>query len=199
MGRSFHWMDRAETLRRLDALIEPGGAVVLFDEEHPDVPDNAWLAEYRDPARAIRQRRPRCGPVRQSADWVGTRRSCSTRPFRRLERIGVIERRRVPSRAARRSGVLAVEHVAGPARGRGRSARRGDRRLHGRRVAPDGLATEIVESTAIVARRPIRGTGLPDQGDRAVTRRDAYAAGIRGHTLAKEGRICEIAAIGTDR
>ena len=36
MGRSFQWMDRAETLRRLDAMIEPGGAVALFNSGHRD-------------------------------------------------------------------------------------------------------------------------------------------------------------------
>lgn len=29
MGRSFHWMDGDQTLRDLDALVEPGGAVLL--------------------------------------------------------------------------------------------------------------------------------------------------------------------------
>ena len=35
IGRAFHWMDREETLRRLDAIIEPAGAVVLFGADHP--------------------------------------------------------------------------------------------------------------------------------------------------------------------
>ncbi|MBV9537727.1 MAG: class I SAM-dependent methyltransferase, partial [Acidisphaera sp.] len=30
MGRSFHWMDRHDTLRRLDALIDADGAIALF-------------------------------------------------------------------------------------------------------------------------------------------------------------------------
>ncbi len=47
MGRSFHWMDRADTLRRLDALLKPSGAVALFDTSHPDLPINAWAAEFR--------------------------------------------------------------------------------------------------------------------------------------------------------
>ncbi len=32
MGRSFHWMDRPATVKALDALIVPGGAVALFDD-----------------------------------------------------------------------------------------------------------------------------------------------------------------------
>jgi hypothetical protein len=47
IGRAFHWMDRADTLRRLDALIGADGAIVLFSDSHPDVPDNAWLTEFR--------------------------------------------------------------------------------------------------------------------------------------------------------
>jgi ubiquinone/menaquinone biosynthesis C-methylase UbiE len=48
IGRAFHWMDRAETLRRLDAMVDAGGAVVLFDESHPDVPANDGLRGYWD-------------------------------------------------------------------------------------------------------------------------------------------------------
>ena len=47
MGRSFQWMDRAETLRRLDGLVEPGGAVALFNSGHRDAPDIDWIAAYR--------------------------------------------------------------------------------------------------------------------------------------------------------
>ncbi|MGA7804935.1 MAG: class I SAM-dependent methyltransferase, partial [Bradyrhizobium sp.] len=39
IGRAFHWMDRCDALRRLDALIEPDGAVILFKDVHPEVPE----------------------------------------------------------------------------------------------------------------------------------------------------------------
>jgi SAM-dependent methyltransferase len=42
MGRSFHWMDRAATLAVLDGLVSRGGAVVLFDDEHPRTAENLW-------------------------------------------------------------------------------------------------------------------------------------------------------------
>ena len=35
IGRSFHWMDRVDTLNRLDAMIEPAGAVALFATRPP--------------------------------------------------------------------------------------------------------------------------------------------------------------------
>ncbi len=61
MGRSFHWMERDATLRALDALVEPGGSVVLVHagdggEEWSGayhavtqrfVPPEAWAAHQR--------------------------------------------------------------------------------------------------------------------------------------------------------
>ncbi len=38
IGRAFHWMDRADTLQRLDGMIEAGGALALFADRHPEVP-----------------------------------------------------------------------------------------------------------------------------------------------------------------
>jgi SAM-dependent methyltransferase len=60
MGRSFHWMDRAETLRRLDPMIDRGGAVILLGENQTatDAPSlRAWqeiIDRYAagDPGRA---------------------------------------------------------------------------------------------------------------------------------------------------
>jgi ubiquinone/menaquinone biosynthesis C-methylase UbiE len=43
MGRSFHWMDRAATLARLDDIIAPGGAIALFHDEHPKTAENRWV------------------------------------------------------------------------------------------------------------------------------------------------------------
>jgi hypothetical protein len=46
IGRAFHRMERAETLRRLDGVVELDGAVVLFGDEHLDVPENKWHGNY---------------------------------------------------------------------------------------------------------------------------------------------------------
>lgn len=64
LGRSFHWMDRAETLRKLDGILDPEGAVILFNDELADTPENvamrAWWAvidrySADDPVRAERR------------------------------------------------------------------------------------------------------------------------------------------------
>lgn len=47
IGRAFHWMDREQTLARLDGIVAADGAVVLFADERPDVADNAWLQPFR--------------------------------------------------------------------------------------------------------------------------------------------------------
>src|SRR5215475_12820400 len=47
IGRAFHWMDRVDTLRRLAEMAEPDGAIALFGDDHPRLPDNRWRREFR--------------------------------------------------------------------------------------------------------------------------------------------------------
>jgi ubiquinone/menaquinone biosynthesis C-methylase UbiE len=64
IGRAFHWMDRTATMDMLDRIIAPGGAVVLFHDAHPDVPENRWFRPLRkvsdrysrDPAHVAERR-----------------------------------------------------------------------------------------------------------------------------------------------
>ncbi|WP_375792363.1 class I SAM-dependent methyltransferase [Streptomyces rhizosphaericus] len=49
MGAAFHWMDRDQTLRDLDQLIEPDGAVVLASGGAPgDIEPAPWLQVITD-------------------------------------------------------------------------------------------------------------------------------------------------------
>lgn len=89
IGRAFHWMDREETLRRLDGMIEPDGALVLFGDDRPAIPENGWVGAYQallerwaddDPDRKLRRSDaflPHLSILLRSA-------------FRRLERSSVI-------------------------------------------------------------------------------------------------------------
>jgi SAM-dependent methyltransferase len=160
MGRCFHWMDRAATLSRLDALVEPGGAVVLFDEAHLDVPDNAWHSGYD----ALLERYAGDDPVRaerKASAWIPHEAILLDSPFSRLERIGIIERRRIAA------GRLLDRALSQSSTSRARLGAEADRlaaeiAAYLASVAPDGTATEVVESTAIVARRPISGASATD-------------------------------------
>jgi SAM-dependent methyltransferase len=90
IGRAFHWMDRAATLNTLDRLIAPGGAVVLFGDRTPKLPENRRIEEFRELERAwstddsthpeMKRDEPRHMSVLLAS------------PFRRLEEIGVIHR-----------------------------------------------------------------------------------------------------------
>jgi SAM-dependent methyltransferase len=92
MGRSFHWMDRADTLRRLDQMIEPAGALALFADSAPDVPANAWQKVWQD----IRERyEPKTGPHQHDPAWIRHEAILLDSPFARLERFAVIERRAI--------------------------------------------------------------------------------------------------------
>jgi SAM-dependent methyltransferase len=153
MGRSFHWMDRGETLRRLDALIEPGGAVVLFDDDHPNVPDNAWRLHWRelierysadDPVRG-RSRRP--GWIRHEAMLLNS-------AFSELEEISVIERRRVATET------LIDRALSMSSTSRARLGERAEAMVREMRellaeLAPAGELTEVLATSALIARHPV--------------------------------------------
>ena len=154
IGRAFHWMDRRETLRRFESLIQPDGAVVLFGDEAPMVPENAWLRKYK----AVLQR--------YSADDEDRRRRQSDAfaphvsllldsTFNCLERISVIAMRQSnldgliaralshSSTSRARLGPLADELVE-------------ELRAQAPTWSPSGLFTEVLTSSALIARRSPR-------------------------------------------
>lgn len=155
MGRSFHWMDRAATLRRLDALIEQGGAVVLFHTGHASVPGNAWTEQFSALRRCYRgDAAERPGPNGAAGtSWVRHEAFLLASAFSCVEAHSVFEERQVD--AARL--VDRAFSMSGTA-----PDRLGDRAAELERdilalvrdVAPDGRMTEVIESSALIARRP---------------------------------------------
>ncbi|WP_050886751.1 class I SAM-dependent methyltransferase [Bradyrhizobium sp. ORS 285] len=91
IGRAFHWMDRADTLRRLDPLIEEDGAVLLFNDVRPDVPQNAWYKRYSDVVDRFTNRSVGFAPERLRHETI-----LLESRFSELTRIGVVEQRLVP-------------------------------------------------------------------------------------------------------
>ena len=90
IGRAFHWMDREQTLRDLDGLIEPGGAVVLIGEETPKIPENRRMEEFHELDRAW-SAEDRTHPILQTRQRPHISVLLAS-PFSRLEQIGVIHR-----------------------------------------------------------------------------------------------------------
>ena len=151
MGRSFHWMDRADTLRKLDEMIDPGGAVALFGDHHLDVPENEWHREWRtvidhyarDDAGRGRRREP---------SWLSHERVLLASPFAHLERISVIGRHvsNVASliERARSMSSLSRERI-----GERLDDLERDLKTLLTRAASDGVLTEIIEWTVLSGRR----------------------------------------------
>jgi len=91
IGRAFHWMDRADTLQKLDSLIEEDGAVMLFNDVRPDVPQNAWSKRYSEVLDRFTNTNVGFAPERLRHEPV-----LLESRFGQLTRIGIIEQRLVP-------------------------------------------------------------------------------------------------------
>ncbi|HEX4447252.1 MAG TPA: class I SAM-dependent methyltransferase [Polyangiaceae bacterium] len=152
IGRAFHWMDREATLKALDPLIEPGGAVALLRTAQPEVPANAWNAEFR----AVIDRHTGDDAAARWREATRDQEAVLLRSaFDHLERVAVFEKRRTPiarfvDRALSFStawrGVAGSPEAALPAE---------IRRVMAPHADAEGLVSEIVEGQALVARRSV--------------------------------------------
>lgn len=157
MGRSFHWMDRAATLRALDPITEPGGAVSIFRDRHLDVPENAWKARFDELFAELRDSDPDRNVDRRSGRRDNPHESVLLdSPFSRLERLSVI--RRLVTPVDRLLDRALSYSIASPARlGSKCDAFLGRLRDFLEGTAIDGTVTEVVETEALLAFRPHAG------------------------------------------
>jgi SAM-dependent methyltransferase len=149
MGRSFHWMDRPATLHRLDDMVEVGGAITLFGDRHINVPENAWHDEWR----VITERYAQSDPAWQQRRAEPSHESVLLASrFSRLERVSLIAQH-----------VSTVDRMVERARSMSTLSRqqigaREDEVAHELRallsgIATDGRITEVIEWSALIARR----------------------------------------------
>jgi SAM-dependent methyltransferase len=152
IGRAFHWMDRADTLRRLDQITEPGGAVVLFGHRLPKLPDNVWQDPYDSYLKPFREGHE-AAVVREDTSSIPHEAILLDSPFPYLERISIIERRSTP-----------VEHLIERAFSHGAIWPRLEalgteevtkelRAILAAYADTEGNIAEVVESHALIARR----------------------------------------------
>jgi SAM-dependent methyltransferase len=152
MGRSFHWMDRAETLRRLDRMLVPGGAVALFDARGAKEPSGAWPERYAELVRSYRGRDDEHARTR-SPQWLQHEFLLLGSAFSSVDAASVFEPREVTApvlidRALSRSS-------SAPGR-LGAAAEQLARDIDALVMAAssDGRLREVVVSTAMIGRRP---------------------------------------------
>ncbi|MEM5326646.1 class I SAM-dependent methyltransferase [Paraburkholderia sp. JHI2823] len=152
IGRAFHWMDRGDTLARLDTMLAPRGALALFNTAHLDDPLRPWAREYRDlldryantdPARAHRK----------SPDWESDLDVLARSPFAAVERVSVVEYRRV-SAAQLRARPLSMSSLSRERLGERLDALLADiDALVAAHADSDDSLVERIESTATIAMR----------------------------------------------
>jgi SAM-dependent methyltransferase len=147
IGRAFHWMDRVDTLRRLDALIEPDGALILFNDVRPDVPENTWYKRYTELVDGYASREACIPPdsLRHEAVLLNS-------SFNLLLRVGVIERRVVPiERLVDRA--LSMSTSSPEQLGPLSDQLAQELLTEMSQFATDGSVVEVIESQALIARR----------------------------------------------
>jgi ubiquinone/menaquinone biosynthesis C-methylase UbiE len=152
MGRSFHWMARDTTLATLDRLVVPGGAIALFDDEHPRTVENAWRRTLEEIGRRYGRGEEPHIRERESGAYRTHESHLLVSAFNDLLRIGTIVHRTV-----------AVDEIVGLAYSLSTSApqKLGDRRAAFEtelraalaELSPEGRFTEIAEMSALIARR----------------------------------------------
>lgn len=148
MGRSFHWMDRAATLRALDEIVVPQGGVVLFHDAHPPVEENAWF-------KVLCTVQDKFGRASHAGRSGGHRRYepfLFASVFTQLDGMSVTIRQ-----------TLTIEDIVGRAFSMSASSQEalGGRaedfaatlRQALRELSPDGTFTEVAELVALLARR----------------------------------------------
>jgi SAM-dependent methyltransferase len=152
IGRAFHWMDRVETLRRLDRIVAPGGALALFDNSHLATQANGWLRDYRE----ILQRHSKAAgqPDWRGPDWVRHEAVLLDSAFCRLERFTVIERRTLDADSLVSRALSMSRTSPGMLGEAGVRAIEAEIRALAARVAADGVLAETIETNALVAWRP---------------------------------------------
>lgn len=151
IGRAFHWMDRVETIKSLDALLERGGAVALFGETYPEVPANAWHKEFQALIDQYSTDDPARPQIRESAKNEAVLLDSA---FSHLERVSVLEQRETPvERFVDRALSFAATWHGRP------GSREEDlavdvRNAIAKYAGADGTVREVLEGHALVARRP---------------------------------------------
>lgn len=153
IARAFHWMDREATLKRLDELVAPTGAVALVSTELHDLGPTRWHAEFE----MLRNSHGRFDDFyhwRKSTAWEEHASVLLRSAFSEVERISVLEPRTttIDEVVARALSFSANSPAALGEDGSAAYAREVRERMLA--IAPDGAFPEIVETIAIVARRP---------------------------------------------
>jgi len=152
IARAFHWMDREATLKRLDELVRPGGAVALVNTEVHPLGDHTWHAAFEE-LRKAHGRFDDFYRWRKSGAWEEHLSVLVRSVFCDVVRISVYETREasLDEIVARALSFSANSPSSLGADGRAAYEIAVREAMMG--LEPGGHFPEIVESAAMVARR----------------------------------------------
>lgn len=154
IARAFHWMDREATLKRLDELIAPGGSIALINTELHRFGSMKWHETFED----IRRAHGRFDDFyhwRKGSDWEEHTGVLLRSPFNVVERVSVFEPRTAGIEQIVARALSFSANSPGALGEAGRAAYEDELRRRLLAISPDGSFPEIVESVAIIARRPV--------------------------------------------
>ncbi len=150
MGRSFHWMDRPETLRRLDGIIAPDGAVALFDVKVINRNADDWPARF---GQILERHEPHKAEWR-APGWIDQAAILVDSAFSRLDGFSVVETSSFPATQLV-DRALSMSRTSPEALGPDRAAAlAADVQALASAAAVDGMLQEIRDSSVTIARRP---------------------------------------------
>jgi ubiquinone/menaquinone biosynthesis C-methylase UbiE len=152
MGRSFHWMDRAETLRVLDRLVAPEGAIALFDDDHPRTVENRWRIKLGEIGNKF-GRGESHHVVERGKETYRTHESyLLDSPFSHLERTAFVVRRELTADDI--VGLAYSLSTSSPEK-LGERTDEFERELRNEltQLSPEGRFIEIAEMGALIAKR----------------------------------------------
>jgi ubiquinone/menaquinone biosynthesis C-methylase UbiE len=163
IARAFHWMDRDATLKRLDELISPRGAVALINTELMAVGGLNWHASFEE----LRREHGRFDEFyhwRKSHAWEEHVSVLMRSPFSEVERISGYERRTISLDDVVARALSFSANTPSTLGADGHAAYETAMRKRMLQISPEGYFPEIVETVAIIARRPASQSGADDQG-----------------------------------
>lgn len=91
IGRAFHWMDRDETLRKLDDLVAPQGFIALLSDTVLGGPETAWWRKINEIAKSYAVMDD-CAQYRYSDAWEPHEYSLLRSTFSEVEALTVFVR-----------------------------------------------------------------------------------------------------------
>ena len=150
MGRSFHWMDRADTLRRLATIVEPDGAVAFFDVKTIHEGAGHWQRRFDE----ILERYAPDKPEWRSPEWIDQTAILIESAFARIDGLSVVDRVAFPANQLV-DRAFSMSRTSPDALGPGKAAALAtDLKALAAEIASDGMVSEILESHVEIARRP---------------------------------------------